>query len=400
MLAEILALFLGILAGTITGLTPGIHVNLVSAFLISSSAFFLAITSPIAIAVFIVAMTITHTFLDFIPSIFLGAPDEDSVLSVLPGHEMLNKGKGYEAVILTLYGSILGIIIIFLLTPFFLFILPLFYLYIKTIMFFVLVLASLYLIIREKSITAFMIFLLAGFLGLATLNLNMKESLLPLLTGLFGSSSLITSIMKKTKLPEQKITNFKKIKITKKELLSSGLAAILSAPLCSFLPALGSGQAAVIGTDITGETSRRQFLILLGAINTIVAGLSFIALYSIQVARTGTAVAIQEILENFSSPDLIIILITILISGIFASFLTIFLAKFFSRKISSINYQKLSIFILIFLTIIVLIFSGFLGFLVFIVATATGLTTILTGVRRTNLMASLMLPAVLLYLPF
>ena len=85
----ILAFFLGILAGTFTGLIPGIHINLVAIILLSFSAFLLTYFSPIILVVFIVAMAITHTFIDYLPSIFLGAPDEDTVLSILPGHEML-----------------------------------------------------------------------------------------------------------------------------------------------------------------------------------------------------------------------------------------------------------------------------------------------------------------------
>ena len=33
------------------------------------------------------------TFIDFIPSIFLGCPDTDTELSILPGHELLKKGE-------------------------------------------------------------------------------------------------------------------------------------------------------------------------------------------------------------------------------------------------------------------------------------------------------------------
>ena len=397
-----LALLLGILVGTIAGILPGIHVNLISVFLLSILTFFLSFLQPIVLVVFIVSMTISDAFISFIPSIFLGAPDEDTTLSVLPGHELLLKGKGYEAVILTLYGSILGVLIILILTPVFIFILPKIYPYLKSVMFFMLLFANIFLVIKEKNskLTALIIFLLSGFLGLATLNLQVKESLLPLLTGLFGSSSLITSITKKSKLPAQKITEIKNIKITKKELTISGLAALLSAPLCSFLPALGSGQAAVIGSDIVGEVNRRKFLILLGSINTIVAGLSFVAVYSIQVTRTGTAVAVSKLLENFSFSDLIIILVVIFIAGIISFFLTIFIARIFSKNISKFNYRKLSIFILLFLSLVVIIFSGFLGFIVFIISTFIGLSAILSGVRRTHLMGSLMLPSILLYFPF
>jgi len=92
----ILALFLGILAGTFTGLSPGIHINLVSTILVSSLPF-LSFLPLISLVVFIVSMSITHTFIDFIPSIYFGAPEEDNFLSVLPGHKMLNQGKAHEA---------------------------------------------------------------------------------------------------------------------------------------------------------------------------------------------------------------------------------------------------------------------------------------------------------------
>jgi len=401
MFFEILALFLGILAGTITGLLPAIHINLVSAFLIASSAFFLTFTSPLVLVIFIVSMTISHTFLDFIPSIFLGAPDEDSVLAILPGHELLLKGKGYEAVILTLYGCIIGIIFILILSPVFVFILPKIYNYLKFTMFFILIFTNLYLIFKEKTskLNALLVFLLSGFLGLSTLSLPIKESLLPLLTGLFASSSLITSITKKQKLPKQ-LVNSRRIKISKKELLKPSIAALLSAPLCAFLPALGTGQAAIIGSDIVGEVKRREFLILLGIINAMIAGLSFITLYSLDKARTGTAVAVQKLLENFTPNNLLIILAVILISAFFSFYIALFLAKIFANKMTNVNYKNLSVLILIFISVVVLIFSGFLGFLVFITATSTGLIAILLGVRRTHLMGSLMLPAILLYLPF
>jgi len=395
-----LALLLGILAGIITGLLPGIHINLVSAFLVASSAFLLAFLSPVSIIIFIVAMTITHTFLDFIPSVFLGAPDDDSVLAVLPGHEMLLKGKGHEAIILTLYGGIIGIILILIFTPFFIYIFPKIYYYLKFIMFLALIFTNFYLILKDNNkLLALIVFLLSGFLGLSTLNLPVSQSLLPLLTGLFGSSSLITSIIKKQKVPKQKIIKLKKVKISKKEIFNSSIASILSAPLCAFLPALGTGQAAIIGSNIIGELNRRRFLLLLGTINTIIAGLSFITLYSIQEARTGTVVAIQSLLPNFTFSYLLIILAVILISGIISFFLALFISKIFARNIEKINYSRLSLIVLIFISIIVLIFSGFLGFLIFLIATATGLFAILSGARRTNMMGSLMMPAILLYFP-
>ncbi|MEK6935289.1 MAG: tripartite tricarboxylate transporter permease [Nanoarchaeota archaeon] len=398
----LLALLVGVLAGTLTGLSPGIHINLVAVFLLSSSLFLLKFVSPIVLVVFIVAMSMTHTFVDFIPSIFLGAPDEDSSLSVLPGHEMLIAGRGYEAIILTLYGSIFSLIGILILSPLFIMFLPKIYHYVVRIMPLILILIAGYLIFSEKEnskkIWTAIIFFLAGLLGILVFNLNMNEPLLPLLTGLFGTSSLIISINKKQTIPQQKITHLKTKIIKKSSIAKSMLASMIASPLCSFLPGLGSGQAAVIGSEVTGDLNRREFLVLLGAINTLVMGLSFVTFYAIQKSRTGSAVAISKLLPNLQFKELIIILIVILISGILASFLTILIAKFFSKNISKINYSKLSIGILILLFIISFAISGILGLLVLIISTFLGLSCIFLNVKRTTLMGCLLLSTILYYL--
>ena len=85
----VIALVLGVGTGIITGLAPGIHVNLVSLLILSSAAFLLQITTPAALGTFIISLAITHTFLDALPSIYLGAPDEAQALNVLPGHRLL-----------------------------------------------------------------------------------------------------------------------------------------------------------------------------------------------------------------------------------------------------------------------------------------------------------------------
>src|SRR3989304_6682248 len=107
----ILFLLLGILFGVFTGLTPGIHINLVSAILVSLSASYLTQISAIYLVVFISSMAIAHTFLDFIPSIFLGCPDTDTELSILPGHELLKEGRGHAAVLLTAQGGLAAVIL-------------------------------------------------------------------------------------------------------------------------------------------------------------------------------------------------------------------------------------------------------------------------------------------------
>ena len=394
MLIEILLfLFLGIIAGTITGLIPGIHINLIGVFLISLSASILFSIHSILLVVFITSMAITHTFLDFIPSIFLGCPDTDTELSVLPGHELLKKGQGYEAIMLTAYGSLAAIIILIIITIPTISIFSLFYEVIKNFIPYFLIIISLILILLEKKkFSAFFVFLITGILGLIVLNLDIKEPLLPLLTGLFGGSMLILSIKNKTKIPEQRIT-----KIQKPKIIKPLLGALIASPFCSFLPGMGSGQAAIIG-NIISRVDRKGFLVLLGATNTLVMGFSFISLYIISKARTGAAVAIREIIKTMSLEILILILITTIISGVFAFYLTIILAKKFSTKINKINYTLLSLITLVILFLLVILISGLLGLVILIISILTGILCISFNVRRVNMMGCLLLPVIILYL--
>jgi putative membrane protein len=367
--------------------------------LLGYASLFLTYFSPLNLVIFIVAMSITHTFLDFLPSIYLGASDTDTELSILPGHEMLIKGKAYEAIILTLYGSVAAIILTLLLTPVFIFVLPKIYLPLNDIMPFILIIVSFFLFYFEKKsrIWALIIFLLAGFLGIASFNLNIKEPLLPLLTGLFGASAIVVSLKNRQKVPKQQVKKFKHIRVKKKSLVRSLFASVIASPLVSFLPGLGSGQAAVIGSEVTGDLDRREFLVLLGAINTVVAGLSFITLYTINKARTGASVAVSQIISSLSLENLLIILGTILISGIFSFFITVYLAKFASKNISKVPYSILSIAVLAILAFVVLFFSGILGFLVFFVSASLGITCIQLGIRRIHLMGCLLIPVILFY---
>jgi len=393
-----ISIFLGITAGTITGLIPGVHTNLVSVILISSSLFLLNYFTPIGLVIFIIAMSIANSFVDFIPSIYLGAPDEETVLGVMPGHKFLLSGKGHEAIVLTLIGSGLGIFLFIIFIPVFSLVLPVIYPFLQKIMGFILIWISILLILGEKTskLRTIIIFILAGFLGISVFNLNINQPLLPLLSGLFGSSTLIYSISKQTQIPEQK-TNIPKIE--KRQLIKPVIATSIISPICSFLPGLSSSEAAIIGSKITGKLNKKQFLILLGSINTLIMSLSFITLYLINKSRTGSASAISQIIE-LSKSEMILIILTIILSAIISVIITIKISKLVSNKINKINYTKISKIILILIALIILVISGLTGMLVFIISTVLGLTCISFNVRRGFLMGSLLVPTILYYLPF
>ncbi len=391
-----IAIFIGIIAGAFTGLFPGIHINLVALLLFVLSSFFLQFTTPIVLATFIITMSITHTFLDFVPSVFLGAPNEDTVLSVLPGHRMLMQGQGYSAIKLTTIGAFFGVLIAIALTPIFIVTAPLFYPFLVKIMAFLLIAIVGFLIWQEeKKMWAFIIFALSGILGLATMNLTtIKQSLFPLFSGLFAISLLTMSFLQNVHLPRQKI---KKIKIERKETVKTLGLSIIASSLVSFLPGVGSAQAATIASALK-KFDEKMFLVLLGAVNTITMLLSFVALYAIQKPRSGVAVFAGKFLPFLNLQQLVFLLLAGLIAASVSVFLSLFFARVFSKGIVKINYKWLCLSIIIFITILSLILSGPFSLLILIAGASIGIATSLIGIKKIHMMGSLLLPVIVYYL--
>ena len=56
--------------------------------LLSLQVLLLAWFDPVMIASAMFAALVTHTFIDFVPGAFLGIPDADTSLAVLPAHSL------------------------------------------------------------------------------------------------------------------------------------------------------------------------------------------------------------------------------------------------------------------------------------------------------------------------
>jgi len=354
--------------------------------------------SPIILAVFIISVATSNTFLDILPSTYIGAPEESTSLAVLPAHRLLQQGKGHEAVSLTVLGGIGSIILAVALIPVLIPTLKTIFPFLKKAIVYILIFSSLYLFYREKNsrFYAILVFFLAGILGIITLNFpNLPQPLFPLFSGLFGISTLLISLNSNQKIPKQTISF---PKVNKKTILKTIPTSVFSGGLVSFLPAMGSSQAAIIGSSIIGKIGSKGFLIMIGGINTVNFVLSFISLYILDKARNGSVVAISKILPSITIKEFILFVSIAMISAGIAAILTLHLSKIFAKHINKINYQKLIISVIAFIMFLVLLISGFYGFLILIVATFIGIIPPLRNIGKNHLMGSLMLPIILFYL--
>ena len=391
-----LATFFGIFCGIITGLTPGVHINLVALLLLNAASFLLLYIHPITIAVFIVAMAVTHTFLDTVPSIFLGAPDSASAVSLLPGHKLLLEGKAFDAVKLTIVGSLLclllSILILPVLFPFVRFLYPL----MKDYTGHILLVAMLYLILKDKQRWRnLFIFLLSGVLGLVLFSLPVKDPLFPLLSGLFGISSLLISLQETTSIPPQ--SDEEGIVVENKVMAKAVVSGTIAGGMTSFLPGLGPAQGAVLVSAVMRDLGNVGFMIMVGGLGTVNFVLSLVCLAVLEKARNGAVLTILEVM-HVSNTGIAILALVALIAGGFATWITLGTARLFSRLLTKVNYKAMVISVIIFVTVLVGIFSGFLGLLVLVISTSVGIVAATSGCARNHAMGCLILPVILYFL--
>ena len=391
----------GIALGTFTGLIPGLHVNAVAMLIIG---FFIHL-NPVLLASAIMAMAITHTIWDFVPSIFLGAPDEDTALSVLPGHKLLLEGRGYEALFLTVVGGVCAILLSLLLLPALWFLLPFLYEHIHQFMHFILLAIATAMILSAGSwkLRAYsaVLFIISGMLGYLVLDTQISSQgiLFPLFTGLFGMSTLIISASGKSILPKQ---NMSIPYVKARTLLSGTIKALFSGTLVGTLPGVGSAQAAILSQQISRKHDVQEFLISIGGINTVVALISIVSLITISKARSGAAVAISSIMGVISTSDMLLLVAAGMIAAGVSSIILLKSAGFLVGVLRGVDYSKLSMRIIVFLLFLTIVFSYINGniivnLLVLFTASSLGILAPLCGVRRSVLMGSLMVPIMLFY---
>ncbi len=380
----IIYIILGIIAGTITGLVPGLHSNNIVYFLTTISLF------ENEFSYFVISMVITQSFVDFIPAVFFGAPQTDTFEGVLPAHKLFIKGHGFEAINLTIFGGIIAIIFSIIFLPIFqqfltinndkiIFLIPI-----------VLIFSSFILILNEKNnkkrIIAFFVFFVAASQGLL-----FKDQIFPLITGYFGISTIILS-NKKNNLIKQKLTT----KIDK-ENIYDGIVGLIGGAVVSIFPGIGNNLAAGIIKLFRQNITPKKYLVMLGSINTSNFIFSIPVLFIIDRARNGAAIYLKENFI-FTEQTYILSIITIIISAGSAAIITIFLSKQLCKKLVKIDFTILSMLIIILLAVMVLLFNGFFGLLALIFSTALGLFTITNKVKRSNCLGALIIPALFFYL--
>ena len=445
-LLVILSCIIGTSLGVFTGLTPGVHVNTVAVVLLSLSPLMVRGLGSfglsedltlLLVASAIVATSMAHTFLDFIPSTFLGAPEAETALSVLPAHGMLLEGQGYKAVYISAVGSFGAVVVGFLLMiPYKLLVDPPIngYAFLKQFMVWILLAVVFLMVVSDTSkvpyvrrrdgngrltlengrfsptlgvLCAVFLFTLSGLLGLAVLDLEVPSPfglpssvLFPTLSGLFGTSTLLESIRGGASIPHQRIED---PRIDVGDAVSSTTTGGIAGSIVGFLPGMSGGVATVVAMIFKKDPKPSYVILTLSAINTANSFFVLCALFLILRPRSGAAIVVNELItveawDSVLPPlDLTLFLISSLLGSCFGFFLTIFLGGKLANVMPKLPYSKMAWSIIIFVTLMVIATTGLLGLLILAVSTAIGMIAPLIGIRRSHAMGVLLLPVVIMF---
>ena len=391
MVEFVLYLFLGICFGVITGLLPGLHPNTLVLF---ASPLYLFFSSDVNFLIFLTAVGVTNGIVSFLPSMFIGVPEDSTALSVLPAHRLLLKGRGYEAVKLYTSGCLLSLILSFSLLPLLIIVLPELYNVLRPRIHVVLSLVVACLVLMErKKLRALTVFLLSGALGLMMnrIPVDNRIVLFPVLTGLFGLPLLFLSLRNRAGIPEQRT---RERKLSSKTLRNSTVIGTASGILVGLLPGVGPAQATTLAS--VGRMKPEGFLVSMGAVSLSNFIFSVLAIWLIGKPRSGIAVIIERFVEVGFREFMLVCFAALFASGI-ASLLTLKLARWFAGFVQTVDYGLIAKSVIISLFVLIYAFSGMYGIYITLVASAIGMYANLANVRRAHLMGVLILPSILFF---
>jgi len=389
--------FGGIALGTLSGLTPGLHVNNLALLLASVAPSVPG--PPRLVGAAMLAAGVVHSFLDAVPALALGVPDAAMAATALPGHRLVIAGRGREAIRLSALGSGLAVAFAVPLAVPVTRAMRVAYPVVRANLSVVLAGAVAFLLLTEGSLRAVVggaaAFIGSATLGHATLDLSPAAPLssggmlTPLFAGLFGAPVLVEALSG-SGIPEQDDAT---VATSRRSVGSTALAGSLAGAIVGYLPGVSAAVAAVVALALVpGSTDARGFVVATSGVNTANTIFALFALSALGTPRTGVMVALRETDAPVNVP---LLLASAGLAGIAGFLLVLSVGDRYLRAVGSLDQFRLSVAVLCLLTALSFLFAGELGVGVFAVAALVGLVPAQFGARRVHLMGVLLGPLML-----
>jgi putative membrane protein len=412
---------LGAFIASVLALIPALHVyNVITlAFLFAGSL--QAWLQPDQFAMLLLGMVTGYAVLSVIPSIYLAAPDETSAFIVLPGQKWLLERRGYEVAILTGVGSLCGVIVLILLSPFLTEVARTLRIILTPHFGWILAAISLFLLMSEwpkagdrgpsnwarfraawsQLGAGLLTFFLSGLLGIILMYRSFMPvsaafvNLLPAFIGLFAIPTVLTNLIMGTRVPPQHIST--SIDVSPSLLLRGAFAGSLGGLFAAFFPVVTGGIGSFLAGHATAQRDERSFIVSQGVSKLVYYAGGFLLFFlpGLQLARGGLASMVSTIYTPGTPQMYYTAVAALAVSGAVSFFLLIPYSRFAVRFLARLDYRVVNIGTLIVIVVLLLITTGLNGLLIAIPATAIGMIPSLFGSRRMNCLGVLLVPITL-----
>lgn len=388
----------GVGLGTLSGLTPGLHVNTLAVFLAAVAS--RVPGDPVTVGVIVLAAGVTHSFLDVVPALALGVPDAAMAVTALPGHRLVLAGRGREALRLSALGSASAVALAFVvgwpvtvgmrwLSP-----------YLDAHLPAVLAGVACALVASERTrrarLGAGLGVAASGVFGVYALDVSLAaplgrgDVLLPVFAGLFGVPVLLAALRGSGVPPQDDAA----VESAPRNVGRSALAGSLAGAVVAYVAGVSSAIAATAALGVLPRTGDpdRAYVVATSGVNTSNTIFALYAFVSLGAPHTGVLVA----LDRSGAPlDLPVFALSVLLAAAVAVCLVVTIGDVYLRTVGRLDHRRLVVAVLLLVCGLTYVLSGPLGVAILAVASALGHVPVHFGARRTCLMGVLLVPLAL-----
>lgn len=412
---------LGVIFSCVISFLPALHIyNVIGIFLLFVLKFE-ATMAPMQLIALCIGMIVGYSILNTVPATYFGPGDESMSYYVLPSAAWLEKGRGYESVILTGVGAVGGIILLAVMAPLFILFLP----SLKTItaphMFWIIGSVIAYILLSEwpKGVSqsescwanffegwkflgvGLITFFLSGMLGFIVMSRTLVpidfafQSITPVFVGLFAVPWLITNLINIGRIPKQH--EAESLELDWELVIRGTFGGFLGGFFAAFIPIVTAGVGGLLAGHATAQRDGRLFVMSYGTCKTVYYVGSFLLFFipALNLTRGGLAWIVTPIVTVITIKEYAIFVTLMLFAAGISFLLLMPFTRLCIKIVETIDYHWVSVIALLLLIPAIYSFTSWGGLFIMTIATGIGLLPVMFQARRMNLMGVLLLPVCL-----
>jgi len=406
----------GVLVGLGFSWMPGFHVyNVIALLAVTGGA--ITFIPQEAFPFFVLGALVSFAYSSVISTVYFSVADDTMIFMLFPTQRYLVAGRGHEAVLVTLLGTLAGSVILAASMP----VMPLILPFLRDVLnqFITVFLSALVVFMfmsewlkmgerEENRLRRFLkawsqiaggvfVFLASGLLGFVVLNTDILPSsvayvrLTPLFLGFFGLPWVLVNLLSGLPVGEQDTRD--EVSTDWKGLLSGVFGGALGGYIAAFFPLITGGMGALVAGHITSQRGDDTFMASQGANRFIyyVGAFLFLFLPAASLTRGSAAWLVSSIYQPKTYQEYVYSIGALLLASGVSFIGTVALSKLVARIVGR-WFKQISLAVAVLLVAIAWALTGPMGVVVMLIAAVIGASSVFLNTRRSYCLGVLILP--------